>query len=162
MGQESGSPPATPSSPSPRPVPHLLVVEDEPVIASLLADVLSRHGYRVTICHTVADGIALAKQHEDLSLCISDFLLPDRTGLDLVLSLKGLRPQLRIVLVSAYLEPELVARIEAVGTVGLIVRKPLDIFDLRGRIDGLVGRAPGSATGAALTGGDGHEAEAPC
>jgi CheY-like chemotaxis protein len=137
MSLEPGSTPA-PSSPQTRLAPHLLVVEDEPVIASLLADVLTRHGYRVTIGHTVADGLALAEKHGDLALCISDFLLPDRTGLDLVLALRERLPRLRIVLISAYLEPELVARIEAVGTVVLIVRKPLDIFELRGRVDELV------------------------
>jgi DNA-binding response OmpR family regulator len=73
MSLEPGSLPA-PSSPQPRLAPHLLVVEDEPVIASLLADVLTRHGYRVTIGHTVADGLALAEKHGDLALCISDFL----------------------------------------------------------------------------------------
>lgn len=156
MGQETGSPPQ--SSATPRPASHLLVVEDEPVIASLLADVLTRHGYRVTIGHTVADGLALARQHEDLELCISDFLLPDRTGLDLVLALREMRPKLPIILASAYLEPELVERIEAVGTVALIVRKPLDIFDLRGRIDALLGRAAGGATAA---GGE-QEAAASC
>jgi len=130
------------------------VVEDEPVIASLLADVLTRHGYRVTIGHTVADGLALAEKHADVALCISDFLLPDRTGLDLVLALRERLPRLRIVLISAYLEPELIARIEAVGTVVLIVRKPLDIFELRRCVDDLV---HGTATG-----GDGREASAPC
>ena len=153
MSLDPGSPPA-PSSSQPRLAPHLLVVEDEPVIASLLADVLTRHGYRVTIGHTVADGLALAEKHADVALCISDFLLPDRTGLDLVLALRERLPRLRIVLISAYLEPELIARIEAVGTVVLIVRKPLDIFELRRRVDDLV---YGTATG-----GDGREASAPC
>src|SRR5262245_39588731 len=128
MSQEAERPPEPPPSTA-RPAAHLLVVEDEPVIASLLADVLTRHGYRVTITHTVADGLAAAQAHEDLALCISDFLLPDRTGLDLVLALRELRPRLRIVLASAFLEPEVVTRIEAVGTVALIVRKPLDIFE---------------------------------
>ncbi len=154
MGQETGSPSQSP--PVPRPAAHLLVVEDEPVIASLLADVLTRHGYRVSIGSTVADGLALATQHADLALCISDFLLPDRTGLDLVTALKEMRPRLPVVLASAYLEPELVERIEAVGTVALIVRKPLDIFDLRGRVDALLGRAVGGAAPA----GGGREASA--
>src|SRR5262249_15596109 len=118
MGQEAERPPPPPSPQVPLP-PHLLLVEDQPVIASLPAASLTRPGYRVTICHSVADGLALARQHDDLALCISDFLLPDRTGLDLVLALRELRPSLRIVLISAYLEPELVERIEAVGTVAL-------------------------------------------
>jgi DNA-binding response OmpR family regulator len=121
--------------------PRLLVVEDEPVIASLLADVFTSHGYQVELAHTVADGIAAARRHDDLALCITDFLLPDRTGLDLAKALRQLRPGLRLVLASAYLEPELVAKIQAEPTVALIVRKPLDIFELRNRVDQLLGRA---------------------
>jgi CheY-like chemotaxis protein len=152
MAPNSGNVPA--STP---PAPHLLVVEDEPVIASLLADVLTGHGYRVSVAHTVADGIAQARQHADLALCITDFLLPDRTGLDLARELKQFRPALRLVLASAYLEPELILKIQAEPTVALIIRKPLDIFELRNRVDELVGRkaagaaAPPDARGDGLT-----------
>lgn len=120
---------------------HLLVVEDEPVIASLLADVLAGHGYRVTLAHTVADGLAAAQQHDDFALCITDFLLPDRTGLDLARELRQSRPALRLILASAYLEPDLIVKIQAEPTVALIVRKPLDIFELCNRVDELLGRA---------------------
>src|SRR5689334_4287494 len=82
----------------PRSERHVLIVEDEPVIASLLADVLTSRGYRVTQVHTVADGLASAARHADLALCVSDFLLPDRTGLDFARELKELRPALRVVL----------------------------------------------------------------
>jgi len=131
---------AAPQVPAPA-APHVLILEDEPVIASLLDDVLSAGGYRVTQAHTVADALAQVAAHADLALCISDFLLPDRTGLDFARALQSSHPQLRIVLASAYLEPELVTKIEAVGSVVMIVRKPLDIFALRGSIDRLLGRA---------------------
>lgn len=133
-------------APATESTPRLLVVEDEPVIASLLADVFTSHGYRVELAHTVADGIAAARRHDDLALCITDFLLPDRTGLDLARALKQWRPGLRLVLASAYLEPELIAKIQAEPSVALIVRKPLDIFELCRRVDQLLGRAtPGAA-----------------
>lgn len=140
--------------PATQDAPRLLVVEDEPVIASLLADVFTRHGYQVELAHTVADGIAAARRHDDLALCITDFLLPDRTGLDLARALKQSRPGLRLVLASAYLEPELVAKIQAEPTVALIVRKPLDIFDLRDRVDQLLGRGAPRRAAQRETAGD--------
>lgn len=155
--------PAPVLAPPPEPGPHLLVVEDEPVIASLLADVLTRHGYRVTQCHSVGEGLALAAAHGDLALCISDFLLPDRTGLDLARALAQRKPTLPVVLISAFLEPDLIARIQAERSVALIVRKPLDIFGLRDRIDALLGRAGvAPKPGAGLDGGGLKTWEATC
>jgi len=120
--------------------PHILVVEDEPVIASLLADVLGAAGYRVTRRDRVDAALAAARATGDFALCISDFLLPDRTGLEFARELRTIRPGLRIVLVSAYLEPDVEARVEREPAIAMVVRKPLDIYALKERVDALTGR----------------------
>jgi DNA-binding response OmpR family regulator len=148
-----GAPQTSPS------LPHLLVVEDEPVIASLLADVLGASGYRVTQRHRVDDALAAARENPDLALCISDFLLPDRTGLDFARELHALRPGLKIVLASAFLEPEIEAAVEREPAIAMIVRKPLDIFELKERVDALTARA--RAPRPPVQEGD-AAAEAPC
>lgn len=126
---------------------HILVVEDEPVIACLLADVLGSGGYRVTTCATVGEGLAVAQAHADLALCISDFLLPDRTGLEFARELHRFRPQLRIILASAFLEAELEETVAREPAIALIVRKPLDIFELKARVDALLaGAEPSGAS----------------
>ncbi|MSR45898.1 MAG: response regulator [Planctomycetes bacterium] len=121
---------------------HILVVEDETVIACLLADVFGAGGYRVTTCPTVAEGLAAVRTHRDIALCISDFLLPDRTGLDFAREVSRLRPELRIVLASAFLETEIEEAVARVPSVALVIRKPLDVFDLRARVDALVAAIP--------------------
>ena len=118
------------------PTPSVLVVDDEPVIASLLEDVLTRFGYRVTVAHRVSQALDLARE-ATFDLCISDFLLPDRTGLDLVRELRDLRPRLRVLLITAYLEPDLAAQVEAEPGIVGVVRKPMDIFELKERVDRL-------------------------
>lgn len=123
---------------------HILVVEDEPVISSLLGDVLRGAGYRVTLCATVAAGIAAASAHRDFALCISDFLLPDRTGLDFAREVRGLQPGLRIILASAFLESELEEKVAREPSIARIVRKPLDIFELRSMVDEML-REPTAA-----------------
>jgi CheY-like chemotaxis protein len=127
--------------------PHVLVVEDEPVISSLLAEVLGSAGYRVTTCARVDEAVTAARQFHDLALCISDFLLPDRTGLDLAKELRKLRPGLKMVLCSAFLEPDVEAQVQTEPAVVLIVRKPIDIFDLKARVDALTGRPADAADG---------------
>ncbi len=127
------------------PAPHILVVDDEPVIAGLLSEVLTAGGYRVTQSESVAAALVEARKHDDLALCITDFLLADRTGLDLARELRRTRPGLQVVVVSAYLEPEIEAAIRSESSVALIVRKPLDVFALREQIDALVGGSSASA-----------------
>ncbi len=128
---------------------HILVVEDEEVIACLLADVLSLGGYRVTTCGTVGAALEALATHPDFALCVSDFLLPDRTGLELARELRRLRPQLRMVLASAFLESEVEDLVASEPSVALVVRKPVDVFALRAQIDALVAAHGGAAEVAA-------------
>ena len=121
--------------------PHLLVVEDEAVIASLLTDVFPAGGYRVSVFHRVDEALVAARIYDDFAICLSDFMLPDRTGLDLVRALKELRPGLRVLLASAFLETEIEEQVRAESNVVAILRKPLDIFALVARVDALIGRS---------------------
>jgi CheY-like chemotaxis protein len=114
------------------------VVEDEAVIACLLADVLSLGGYRVTTCATVGAALEALATGDEFALCVSDFLLPDRTGLELARELRKLRPQVRMVLASAFLETEVEELVANEPSVALVVRKPVDVFALRAQIDALV------------------------
>jgi CheY-like chemotaxis protein len=123
---------------------HILVVEDEEVIACLLADVLGSGGYRVTTCPTVAQALAEVRAHEDIALCISDFHVPDRTGLDLARELRSIRPALRIVLASAFLEADVEEQVAREPAIASILRKPLDVFELKARVDRLLSTVPGA------------------
>jgi DNA-binding response OmpR family regulator len=125
--------------------PHLLVVEDEPVVASLLAEVFTSGGYRVSAFDRVDEAVAAARVHDDLALCLSDFVLLDRTGLDLVRELRKVRPQLRVLLCSAFLETELEQEVRCEPSIVAIVRKPLDVFALRAQVDTLLGVARDAA-----------------
>jgi two-component system, OmpR family, phosphate regulon response regulator PhoB len=70
---------------------YVLVVEDEPDIAALVAYHLARESYRV---RTVVDGVealdAVAREHPDL--VILDVMLPRLSGIDVLRALRG-RPE---------------------------------------------------------------------
>lgn len=132
---------------------RLLVVEDEPPIAQLLQEVFERFGYEVDLAPTV--GAAIDRLQESrYALCLSDFLLPDRTGLDLAhqivecgfQSSRSHFPQgLRMLLMTAYLEPELEEEVERHPVILQTVRKPMDVFALKSMVDELVGDSASSA-----------------
>jgi len=113
---------------------RLLVVEDEPVIATLMHEVFTRGGYQVEVAGQVSVAIEqLGKQTFDL--CLSDFMLPDRTGLDLARAALEIQPELRMVLISAFMESEVERQVREIPSVLAIVRKPADVFKLRDQVD---------------------------
>ncbi|HSE03713.1 MAG TPA: response regulator [Methylomirabilota bacterium] len=79
------------SAPSPRPL--ILVVDDEHVIAQLIADLLSAEGYQVD---TAPDGIAALEQiaRRTYDLILSDLRMPELDGLGLFRALEEKRPEL--------------------------------------------------------------------
>jgi two-component system NtrC family sensor kinase len=75
------------------PRPKILVVDDEPIIAQLITDVLSGDGYEVDIA---SDGL-IALEHIDRAeydLILSDLRMPGLDGLGLYRQLEQNRPEL--------------------------------------------------------------------
>jgi len=79
---------------------RILVVEDEISVCRLITQTLVRNGYRVTAVETCAEAEALNAGNFDLVL--SDVVLSDGNGVDLVRSLRRKHPLLRCVLTSGY------------------------------------------------------------
>lgn len=72
--------------------PALLVVEDDPTVASALRSGLEGEGYAVSVARTGEDGFFLASTHS-FDLIVLDRMLPGREGLEILRALrqKGLR-----------------------------------------------------------------------
>jgi DNA-binding response OmpR family regulator len=60
---------------------HILIIEDDPAVASSLQAGLERDAYRVTCKQTGSDGVLYAR-HYNPHLIILDVRLPDGTGFD--------------------------------------------------------------------------------
>jgi CheY-like chemotaxis protein len=63
-------------------IPKILIVEDEPALASLLGKTLRGKGYDVEVCHTGAS--ALACQPNRYQAAVVDLALPDMSGENVV------------------------------------------------------------------------------
>lgn len=114
------------ASPSMRP-PAILVVDDEPEVAALLAEILHRHGYRV---ETAADGeIALAMVRQRLyDVIVSDVRMPNMAGPELYRALVAGHRRLLgrvIFLTGDILNPQTQAFLQQTGAP--IVGKPFTL-----------------------------------
>jgi PAS domain S-box-containing protein len=84
----------------------VLVVEDEPVLRSLVSRVLARNGYRVLAASEAGDAIKQADAHPGpIHLMVTDVVMPGpMNGRDLARYLETRRPRMRVIYTSGYAE----------------------------------------------------------
>jgi two-component system response regulator RegA len=107
---------------------NLLLVDDDAPLRRSLTRALERRGFQVL----AAEGLAEAKEHARLhrpEFAVLDMRLAEGSGLDLVRTLRTLRPDVRIVIVTGYGNiATAVAAIKA-GAVDYLA-KPVDADDV--------------------------------
>jgi PAS domain S-box-containing protein len=98
--RSSGSAPGT----STRPNGHgqlVLVVDDEENIRTILRNVLTGSGYRVLEAADGAGAVAvLSRAGSTVDLVVTDMMMPEMDGLETIRALRGVRPDVPIVLIS--------------------------------------------------------------
>jgi two-component system response regulator RegA len=100
-GEAGASPGAAEAVASPGAGRSLLLVDDDAPLRRSLARALERRGFHVL----AAEGLAEARDHAHAhkpEFAVLDMRLAEGTGLDLVRTLRQLRPEVRIVIVTGY------------------------------------------------------------
>ncbi len=115
-------------SPSENDVKTVLVVEDDPWIRSLIADLLSSEGYNILQAPDGKAGLEVA-QREDPDVILLDLAMPEKSGLDVLHDLKSSKPtqDIPVIVVSAY--AMLMMGSDARRADG-VIQKPFDLADL--------------------------------
>lgn len=89
------------ASPLIGPLPSVLVVDDEPVIRDTLCEFLTQEGFDVVACATGEEALSLTVSREfDLALC--DINLPGLDGIQVLEQLRKSRPDMFVILITAY------------------------------------------------------------
>ena len=89
---------------------HVLVVDDDPVIADLVAFRLSRLGLEVSVESDGEAGLAAARQLRP-DLVVLDFIMPGLSGADVASRILSKQPEQAILFVSGYSETDSIRRI---------------------------------------------------
>ncbi len=119
----------------------LLVVENEAPIRSLLSQGLERLGYTVLSAESGDVALALVQQHTGpIALVITDVVMPDMSGPELVRRLGAARPGLRTLFMSGYADDALGAENELPADVNFI-QKPFSPTALARRVREILDRA---------------------
>src|SRR5579859_5020771 len=91
---------------------RVLVIEDDPQIQRFLAAALEAHGYEVLIAGSGTDGLRLATVRQP-DIAIVDLGLPDMSGLDVIVKLRGWFQRPLLVLSARTQEQDKIAALDA-------------------------------------------------
>jgi len=138
------------ASPVPREAPRgrgetVLIVDDEESLVHLAEEVLAALGYEPVGCIGAQQALRVFRAApERFDAVLSDAIMPDMSGTELLAELKRLRPQLPAVLMSGYGGPDLQAQAQAAGAQAVLT-KPLAAAELAQCLAAVLARDPARA-----------------
>jgi CheY-like chemotaxis protein len=124
----------------------ILVVDDEPDVEALFRQQFRRELRAGRFAMEFAQSAPMALQRitnagdESLILILSDINMPGMSGLELLPEAKAIRPDVPIIMITAYGDPETKRKALENGAEALLT-KPIDFGTLRSEIDSRVERA---------------------
>jgi two-component system, cell cycle sensor histidine kinase and response regulator CckA len=118
----------------------VLVVEDEPALLSMNEMMLDRLGYRVLAASTPEEAIRLAEQHaNEISLVITDVVMPGMNGRELAERLQSLYPGIKIIFMSGY-TADVIAHRGVLDENVNFIQKPFSKKDLSIKVREVLGK----------------------
>jgi len=93
------------AAPLPTGTEHILVVDDEEIITSMLESILTGLGYQVSLSNSSPEALTLLEDKSTrIDVLITDMTMPHLTGLELARKAMILRPALPIILCTGFSE----------------------------------------------------------
>ena len=133
----SEEPPLTAPEPESLVSATILVVEDEGAVLDLVRWILETQGYQVLTASDGAEALHLYRDEaERIDLVISDVVMPELSGPELVSQLRALRPSLKVLYMTGYAGDALNHR--GIPELGDHLPKPFRGKQLLGKVDALL------------------------
>jgi DNA-binding NtrC family response regulator len=107
---------------------RILVVDDDSIIRKLLMEVLTNDGHHITSTENGAEAVEKVKS-EHFDLVFMDVHMPQLNGLEALISMRNLYPDMPVVMMDSY--PDQLARqAESRGAL-TCMHKPFDLNEMR-------------------------------
>jgi signal transduction histidine kinase/ActR/RegA family two-component response regulator len=119
----------------------VLLVEDEEMLRDLGVEILQGEGYRILTARDGVEAVEIfAANKDNIGLVVCDLGLPRLGGREAFLQMKAMKPSVRAIVASGYLEPSMRSDILKAGVMDT-VQKPYDFRDLVEKIRAIIGKA---------------------
>lgn len=119
----------------------ILLVEDEEMLRELGVTILQDEGYHVLAAKDGIEAVELFEANSDnIGLVVCDLGLPRLSGRDAFMKMKEQKPNVRAIVASGYLEPNVRSEMLKAGVIDTI-QKPYDFHDMVAKIRSIIGQA---------------------
>jgi len=98
---------------------NILIVDDEPQVAEVLAKSLGRQGHRTTVVHSGEDALKIIGSATPDALFL-DVSMPGINGLEVLAEVRRTKPQLAVVVITGHATPDEVEQVKKLGAVDVI------------------------------------------
>ncbi|WP_349743634.1 hybrid sensor histidine kinase/response regulator [Roseateles cavernae] len=116
---------------------HVLYVDDDETMTLMVERILQRAGYRVSIFQDAQQAITAVREHpETFDFVVTDFNMPDCSGLDIAHAVARVRPDMPVVISTGLITEELRNDVRNTSVRGLLEKQNTsqDLGDMVGRI----------------------------
>ena len=107
----------------------ILVLDDERSLCELLKVVFQKEGYEVLTTPSAKKAIEIA-QGDDIDVVVSDIKLPEMNGLEVLKRLRKIKPELPVLMITAYGTIKEAVEALKIGAYDYII-KPFDVEELK-------------------------------
>src|SRR5262245_48211992 len=112
---------------------HVLVVDDERILADSIAAYLEHHGFSTVVAFSGEDGIARAEAASP-DVAVVDVRLPGINGIDVLRRLREMLPTIEVLMVTAHASVASAVDAMKLGAFDYVM-KPVDLDELRFIVD---------------------------
>jgi DNA-binding response OmpR family regulator len=108
------------------------LVDDEEEVLNFIKDILETHGYKVLPARNPLAAIDIFKKlGSDIHLVISDIVMPLMDGKELIINLRAIKPDIRIIVVSGFSDEAVNKDILKIDD---FLKKPFEINQLLSKV----------------------------
>lgn len=117
----------------------ILLVEDEAMLREITEDMLTASGYRVICAPDGPEALEMFVRDPGIGLVLSDLGLPGMSGEEVVRRLREIRPEIKIIVSSGFIDSPL--RTQLLGMGVQILTKPYRVNELLRAVETALGPA---------------------
>lgn len=103
---------------------NILVADDEPGMCSLVKNILSQYGYRVSAATTGKEAVNICRKKKP-NLVLLDMAIPDANGELILERIKKIDQNIIVIILTGYVEANAMIKLMKTGAYGYI-EKPFD------------------------------------
>jgi CheY-like chemotaxis protein len=120
-------------------MPTILLIEDDEPIRTMLRGMLEHFGHTVIEARGGTEGLALFP-HAHVDLVITDIVMPEKDGLEVLRELRSMHPSVKIIAISGAERNRAAVYLHTAKLMGAVtvLAKPFTVDELRAAVDELL------------------------